>query len=130
MGGDNPPAAAGAQPGVALAAKPAGTLEAKLSVYHSAAAAIVARRMTDLEYRPDFINRADVLTLRGKVVVTPDAKIREDETEVSIEMNSGTRHTTHIEHVIGSTQRPMSDADMEQKFRGLTGPVLPASFAV
>jgi 2-methylcitrate dehydratase PrpD len=106
---------------------PATTLEAKLSVYHSAAAAIVARRMTDLEYRDDFIRRPDVLALRGRVTVATDPKIREDETEVSVDMNSGARHTTHIDHVIGSAERPMSDADMEQKFRGLTAPVLPAS---
>jgi 2-methylcitrate dehydratase PrpD len=107
--------------------RPTGTLEAKLSVYHSAAASIVARRMTDLEYRPEFIARPDVLALRARVGVTIDEKIREDETEVTIELNNGKRHTTHIDHVIGSAERPMSDADMEQKFRGLTEPVLPVS---
>jgi len=105
--------------------RPANTLEAKLSVYHSAAASLVAHRMTDLEYRPEYINRPDVLALRGKVGVTVDDKIREDETEIVIELNIGKRFTTHIDHVIGSADRPMSDADMEQKFRGLTELVLP-----
>ena len=107
--------------------RPAVTLEAKLSVYHSAAAALVARRMTDLEYRSEYINRPDVLALRDKVKVTSDASIREDETEVTVELGSGERHTSHVDHVIGSAERPMSDADMEQKFRGLTEPVLPRS---
>jgi 2-methylcitrate dehydratase PrpD len=83
--------------------------------------------VTDLEYRPELINRPDVLALRGKVSVTVDPNIREDETQVSVELDSGQRYTTHIDHVIGSTERPMSDADMEVKFRGLTEPVLPKS---
>jgi 2-methylcitrate dehydratase PrpD len=105
--------------------RPATTLEAKLSVYHSAAAALIARRMTDFEYRPAFIERADVLALRARVAVTVERKIREDETEVVVELDGGARFTCHIDHVIGSAARPMSDADMERKFRGLTEPVLP-----
>ena len=106
---------------------PTRTLEAKLSVYHSAAASLIAGRMTDLEYRPEYINRTDVLALRSKVIVTVDDKIREDETEVVIELKSGERMTTHIDHVIGSMHRPMSDIDMEQKFRALVDPLLPQS---
>ena len=83
--------------------------------------------MTDLEYRPEYINRTDVLALRSKVIVTVDDKIREDETEVVIELKSGERMTTHIDHVIGSMHRPMSDIDMEQKFRALVDPLLPQS---
>ena len=105
--------------------RPASTLEAKLSVYHSAAASLIARRMTDLEYRPEYINRPDVLALRARVGVTVDEKIREDETDIVIELNTGKRVTTHIDHVIGSAERPMSNADMEQKFRGLVEPLLP-----
>ena len=33
----------------------------------------------------------------------------------------------HVDYAIGSVQRPMSDADIEAKFRGLAGPVLPAA---
>ena len=39
-----------------------------------------------------------------EVGVTVDEKIREDETEVSIEMNNGKRCTAHIDHVIGSAR--------------------------
>ena len=101
--------------------------KAKLSVYHSAAAALVARRMTDFEYRPGFIARPDVLALRDRIRVTSDPQIREEETEVIVELGSGKRFTTHIEHVIGSAERPMSDTDMEKKFRGLTEPLLPGA---
>jgi len=105
--------------------KPARTLEAKLSVYHCAAAALLERRMTEQEYSPSNIVNAEVLALRDKVVVTVDEKIREDETHVAIELNGGETLSCHVDHVIGSFERPMSNQDIEQKFRGLTEPLLP-----
>src|SRR6185369_13490870 len=47
--------------------EPKTTLEGKLSVYHSAAAALIAGRAAEQEYQDDFINRADVVALRAKV---------------------------------------------------------------
>lgn len=105
--------------------KPASTLEAKLSVYHCAAAALLAGRMTEQEYSPSNISNAEVLALREKVAVTVDEKIREDETHVAIELNGGETLNCHVDHVIGSSAKPMSDQDIEQKFRGLTEPLLP-----
>ena len=105
--------------------KPASTLEAKLSVYHCATAALLAGRMTEQEYSPSNIANAEVLALREKVAVTVDEKIREDETHVAIELNGGETLNCHVDHVIGSVEKPMSDQDIEQKFRGLTEPVLP-----
>ena len=105
--------------------KPARTLEAKLSVYHCAAAALLAGRMTEQEYSPSNIANPEVLALRDRVTVTVDEKIREDETDVAIELEGGEILSCYIEHVIGSFDKPMSDQDMEQKFRGLTELVLP-----
>lgn len=105
--------------------KPASTLEAKLSVYHSAAAALLARRMTEREYSPSTISNPDVLALREKVLVTVDEEIREDETHVALELSGGETLSCHVDHVIGSIGNPMSDQDIEQKFRGLTEPLLP-----
>jgi 2-methylcitrate dehydratase PrpD len=35
----------------------------------------------------------------------------------------------YVEHVVGSVARPMSDADLEAKFRGLCKGILPAAQA-
>jgi 2-methylcitrate dehydratase PrpD len=66
------------------------------------------------------------VALREKVAATADAAIREDEADVVIELADGTSLHHHVDYVTGSTQRPMSDADIETKFRGLAAPVLPA----
>ncbi|MCE9641184.1 MAG: MmgE/PrpD family protein, partial [Betaproteobacteria bacterium] len=106
---------------------PATTSEAKLSVYHSAAAALIKGRMTEQEYAMSCVSAAEVVALRGKVVATADAAIRGDEADVLVEFADGKSLHHHVDYVVGSTQRPMSDADIETKFRGLAAPVLPAA---
>jgi 2-methylcitrate dehydratase PrpD len=106
--------------------KPATTLEAKLSVYHSAAAATIAGRMTEQEYATAFVLDPAVVALREKIVVTADPAIRDEEADVVIEFGGGKSLHHHVDYATGSTQRPMSDADIETKFRGLAAPVLPA----
>ena len=106
---------------------PATTSEAKLSVYHSAAAALIKGRMTELEYAMPCVSDAEVIALRGKVVATADAAIRGDEADVVIEFADGKSRHHHVDYAVGSTQRPMSDADIETKFRGLAAPVLPTA---
>jgi 2-methylcitrate dehydratase PrpD len=104
---------------------PATTSEAKLSVYHSAAAALLRGRMTELEYAVSYVADPEVVALRDKVIATADAAIREDEADVVIEFADGKTLHHHVDYVVGSTHRPMSDADIEAKFRRLAAPVLP-----
>jgi 2-methylcitrate dehydratase PrpD len=106
---------------------PRNTLEAKLSVYYSAAVAIASRRVAEREYGDSFLNDPTVLALRDKVTVEPVSSVREDETEVTIELTDGNSVHCHIDHVIGSVKRPMSDKDMLEKFHGLVETVLPSS---
>ena len=68
---------------------------------------------------------AEVMALRDRVSVTVDATIREDETDVTLHLRGGKTLNMHIDHVIGSEHKPMSDRDMAEKFRALVEPVLP-----
>jgi len=105
--------------------RPATTLEAKLSIFHSAAVAVVARRGGQSEFDPQRINDPAVRALHDRVVVETDPKVREDEVDVTITLADGRTLHQHVDHVIGSELRPMSDQDMQEKFRGLAGPLLP-----
>jgi 2-methylcitrate dehydratase PrpD len=105
-------------------ARPSSTLEAKLSVYHAAAAAIVLGGATLQAFAPAAIAHPAVLALRERVTVTPDPAIQEDEARIAIELADGRTLERHIDHAVGSVSRPMSDADMRAKFRGLAEPVL------
>ena len=42
-------------------------------------------------------------------------------------MKDGSRKAVHVEHAIGSLQRPLTDNDLERKFSALVEPVLGAA---
>ena len=53
--------------------------------------------------------------------------MHEDQTHVSIRLKNGMTLEKYVEHAVGSLGTPMSDADLEAKFRGLTDPILSRS---
>jgi 2-methylcitrate dehydratase PrpD len=53
--------------------------------------------------------------------------MHEDQVQVSIKVKSGKTLEKYVEHVVGSLDRPMSDADLEAKFRGLAHGILSTS---
>jgi 2-methylcitrate dehydratase PrpD len=101
-------------------------LESKFSVYHAVAVAIVYGRVGE----PEFSNRAasdpQVMALRDRVNTTVDPSIGEDQVRISIVLKDGRRLDKFVEHAVGSTKNPMTDAQLEAKFKGLAEGVLPA----
>jgi 2-methylcitrate dehydratase PrpD len=57
-------------------------------------------------------------------VLQEDASIGRTGACVSITLKNGRTHTKRVEHALGTLQRPMSDADLEAKFTGLTAETL------
>jgi 2-methylcitrate dehydratase PrpD len=62
--------------------------------------------------------------LRGKVVPTIDPAVKPEQVDMTIELTDGRVLRKHIEHAIGSLERPMSDDDLERKFTGLADSIL------
>ena len=104
-------------------------LEGKFSVYHSAAVAILCGAAGELEYSDERVLDPAVISLRDRVVATSDPAIREDEVLVEIRMRDGTVHKRHVVHAKGSLMKPMSDAELEDKFRRLSTGVIPPTQA-
>ena len=50
--------------------------------------------------------------------------MHEDQAHVTIRLKSGKTLEKYVEHAVGSLGRPMSDADLEAKFRGLATGIL------
>jgi 2-methylcitrate dehydratase PrpD len=103
---------------------PRNGLEAKFSVYHACAAAIVFGRAGQAEFADDLVARDDIVALRGRVHAVADGAIDEAAADITVTMNDGRTHHRFIEHAIGSLERPMTDDDLAQKFHGLVDPVL------
>jgi 2-methylcitrate dehydratase PrpD len=99
-------------------------LEGKFSVYHSAAVAIIYGAAGEAEYGDGIVRDAKVIALRDRVNATVDPAMHEDQARVAIRLKNGKTLETFVEHAIGSLDRPMSDADLEAKFRGLAEGIL------
>jgi 2-methylcitrate dehydratase PrpD len=105
---------------------PSTGLEGKFSVYHSSAVAVIRGAAGQKEYTDATVLDPEVIALRDRVTARAEEGIREDEAYVTITLADGRKLEKHVEHAIGSLERPMSDADLEKKFRGQAEGVLPA----
>lgn len=105
--------------------EPATGLEGKFSVFHAAAVAIIQRLAGEAQFSDATVRSPDVIALRKRVEAIADPAIRKLEARVRIQLSSGKVLEKHVEHALGSFERPLSDADLETKFRGLVAGVLP-----
>ncbi len=103
---------------------PQAGLEGKFSVYHSAAVAIIHGEGGERVYGDAMVRDPRVIALRDKVTATVDHSVHEDAVHITMKLKDGRTLEHHVEHAIGSLARPMSDADLEAKFRSLAQGVL------
>lgn len=102
-------------------------LEGKFSVYHSSAVAIIHGAAGESEYSDAVVRDPAVVALRDRVTAVVGQGIHEDQVHVTVRLRNGKTLEKFVEHAIGSIARPMSDADLEAKFRGLARGILPAA---
>ena len=107
--------------------EPADGLQAKFSVYHGCAAGLTFGRAAEEEFDDAVVNRPDMVALRRKVVATVDDAIDEASVDVTAVLADGQRVHVFVEHAIGSLANPMTDAQLEAKFRGMSDGVLGAA---
>ena len=100
-------------------------LEGKFSVYHSCAAAIIYGAAGEKEYGDAIVRDGRVITLRDKVSAVAQESIREDEALLTVTLNDGRVLKKHVEHAIGSLERPMDEKALVAKFDDLARDVLP-----
>lgn len=101
-------------------------LEAKFSVYHAVAAALVEGAGGEDQFSERCVERPEVAELRARVTASADSAVRKDEAWIAVKTRDGRLLEEHVEHALGSVARPMSDRDLEGKFEGLAQHVLPA----
>jgi len=104
---------------------PQSGLEGKFSVYHAVSAAIVHGAAGEAQFSDACVRDPRVVALRNRVSAREDSAIGRTEARVTIRTRDGRTFGRHVEHALGTLARPMSDADLEAKFRGLAREVLP-----
>ncbi len=107
--------------------EPVDGLQAKFSIYHGCAAGLTFGFAGEDEFSDAVVTRADMVALRRKVVATVDDSIDEAAADITAVMQDGSRVHVRVEHAIGSLQNPMTDAQLEAKFHGLSDAVIGAA---
>jgi 2-methylcitrate dehydratase PrpD len=112
---------------------PRTALEGKFSIEFALAAAVIARRVGLSELSDAFVTRPDVVALMKKVHYTTTSEIMKDlpfapEDIISISLASGSvlEHSP-IPDAKGSWKLRMTEAELSDKFRDCTEPVLGAA---
>jgi 2-methylcitrate dehydratase PrpD len=101
-------------------------LEGKFSVYHAAAVALLRGAVGQAEFEDEVVRDPGVVALRDRVSAAADEGVREEEVHARIVLADGRALEKHVEHAIGSLERPMTDEDLVAKFRGQARGVLSA----
>jgi 2-methylcitrate dehydratase PrpD len=104
--------------------EPRDGLQGKFSVYHGCAVGLIYGRGAEEEFSDAVVNDPQVVALRNKVQATVDDSIAEAAVDATAVLIDGRRVHVRVDHAIGSLERPLSDAQLEGKFKSLVAPVL------
>src|SRR5580704_11391066 len=101
-------------------------LQGKFSVYHGAAVGLVRGKAGLQEYTDEAVNDPDVKRVREHTTAVGDATVTEDQAHIEVELENGQTISRFVEASLGNLRRPMTDRQLEQKFRDQAVLALPA----
>jgi 2-methylcitrate dehydratase PrpD len=102
-------------------------LQGKFSVYHGAAVGLVRGKAGIQEYTDEAVNDPDVKRVRESTTAAGDDSITEDQAHVEVELADGRRLSRFVEESIGNLRRPLTDRQLDEKFRDQAVLTLPRS---
>jgi 2-methylcitrate dehydratase PrpD len=105
---------------------PATGLKSKWSLYHSAAAALVDGAAGEHQYTNARVHDPVICALRERIVARADPHLAEVAARATCRLKDGRTLRQDVDQVIGSSGRPMSDGDLEEKVAGLCEGILPS----
>ena len=106
--------------------EPRDGLEGKFSVFHSAAVALIDGGAGPEQYTDARVQDSAVQRLRSRVSIDVDPAVHKDECFLRVRTRDGRVLDRHVEHASGTAENPLSDQQLEGKFRLLVEPVLGA----
>lgn len=96
---------------------PRNGLEGKFSVFHSAAVALIDGAGTEAQFSDARVNAPEVVALREKVHAQVDPALALEAARVRLILQDGSTRELAIDHCSGSRERPLTDAQLDDKFR-------------
>ena len=104
-------------------------LQGKFSVYHGAAVGLVRGRAGLDEYTDTAVNDPAIKRVRELATASGDATLTEDQARIEVELTDGRRLTWFVEQSLGNIYRPLSDRQLDEKFRQCAVRALPGTAA-
>jgi 2-methylcitrate dehydratase PrpD len=99
-------------------------LDSKYSIYHAAAIGLVRGKGGLREFTDNAANDPQIKRVRERVSAVADASITEDQSRIEVELEDGRTINRFVEESLGNIRRPLSDAQLEDKFRDQAVPKL------
>lgn len=108
-----------------LRQNPASTEEAQVSLFHWAAATLMTGQAGTRQADIQAICDPAIRELQRRVAFVETPGIAEDACKARFDLDDGRRIEIAVEHALGSLARPMSPAQIDDKFIGLCDGILP-----
>ncbi len=100
-------------------------LEGKFSFQHSMAVGFIDSAAFPAQYTDARVVDPQVAALRSRIQAEVDGAMPEDAAEVTITLKDGRSYTEKVPHATGAPQNPITDSQLEAKFRALAARTLP-----
>jgi 2-methylcitrate dehydratase PrpD len=101
-------------------------LEGKFSIYHAAAIGLGRGKGGHAEFTDEAVNDPALKRIRLLAEAKGDRSVHEDGVVVKVRLKDGREVGMHLTESLGNLKRPLSDAQLEAKFRDQAGVVTPA----
>jgi len=101
-------------------------LQGKFSVYHGAAIGLVRGKAGIQEYTDEAVNDPHIKRVRESATAVGDPAITEDQARIEVELSDGRVLNKFVEQSLGNLGRPLSDRQLDAKFRDQAVLALPA----
>lgn len=102
-------------------------LQGKFSVYHNAAIGLVRGKAGLDEYTDEAVNDPEVKRVRQATTATGDPSLTEDQANIEVDLADGRTISHFVEQSLGNINKPLSDGQLDDKFRAQAVRALPAA---
>jgi 2-methylcitrate dehydratase PrpD len=101
-------------------------LKSKYSIYHAAAIGLVRGKGGIQEFTAAAVADPDIKHVRDRTTASADDSVTEDQVAIEVELNSGETLELFVEQSLGNIHRPLSNEQLDAKFRDQGVLALPA----
>jgi 2-methylcitrate dehydratase PrpD len=115
-----------AAPAIINRRHPKKALEGKFSYHHAMACVLVDGNAYPQQFTDEKVNDPQIIALRDRITIAEDpSSLRRRAARVDMALKDGTKYSVTTEFALGTPDNPMSDGQVEDKYRALAGGVLP-----